>query len=127
VASVGIRFCKNNEDPNKTLTQLRKKKIGPNKYKKGRTKIVTDGISSSKKEKNKTSEIKKIVPGNPKKINKLIRDKIKRRGHKKFRPLTSVISRVLKRRLIASTKKKEFEEIKAWLISIQKLAKRRGV
>jgi hypothetical protein len=39
-----------------------------------------------------------------------------------LRPLISVINRVLKRREIASTNKKEFVEIKAWLISIAKLA-----
>ena len=43
-------------------------------------------------------------------------------GHKKFSPLISVINRVLKRLPIASTKRNEFVESKAWLISIQKLA-----
>lgn len=42
-------------------------------------------------------------------------------GHKKFKPLISVIRRVLKRRATASTSKKEFVDKRAWLISIQKL------
>jgi hypothetical protein len=54
-----------------------------------------------------------IDPGNPrntKVFNKLTRKSL---GHKKLIPLISVISRVLNRLLIASTKKKEFVESKA--------------
>jgi hypothetical protein len=110
-----------------TLTQLRKKKIGPNKYNKGNKNKVTNGISSSKKVKNKTSAIKKTDPGKPKKRSKFIKAKKNSRGQRKFKPLISVTNRVLKRRLIASTKKNEFDEISAWLISIPKLASKRGV
>jgi hypothetical protein len=58
-------------------------------------------------------------PRNTKVFNRLTRKSL---GHKKLSPLISVISLVLKRRLIASTKKKEFVDNKAWLISIEKLA-----
>ena len=61
-----------------------------------------------------------IDPGNPKKTNKLSNPTKNSLGERKFTPLTSVIKRVLKRRLIASTSKKELVESKAWLISIQK-------
>jgi hypothetical protein len=77
---------------------------------------------SKKKEKKRNSAIKKIVPGKPKKIRQLARATKKSLGHKKLIPLISVIKRVLKRRLIASTRRNEFVESKAWLISIQKLA-----
>jgi hypothetical protein len=43
-------------------------------------------------------------------------------GHKKFKPLISVISLVLNRLATASTNKNEFVDNKAWLISIEKLA-----
>ena len=61
-----------------------------------------------------------IDPGKPKKTNKLSSPTKNSLGERKLTPLTSVISRVLKRRLIASTNKKELVESKAWLISIQK-------
>ena len=61
-----------------------------------------------------------IEPGNPRKTSKLRRATRKSFGDKKLIPLTSVIKRVLKRRPIASTSKKELVESKAWLISIQK-------
>jgi hypothetical protein len=63
-----------------------------------------------------------IDPGKPKKTRVLTKLTRKSFGHKKFKPFTSVIRRVLKRRLIASTKKKEFVESNAWLINIEKLA-----
>jgi hypothetical protein len=66
--------------------------------------------------------MKKIEPGNPKKISKFKRLIKNSLGHRKLTPLISVINRVLKRRLIASTKRKELVDNKAWLISIQKLA-----
>jgi hypothetical protein len=110
------------DKPNKVFIQLRKKKVGPNKYKsinKNKHKI---GNKSKKKLKNKNSAIKKIEPGNPKKtkqLSKLIKNNL---GHRKLTPLTSVIKRVLNLRLIASTSKKELVDKRAWLINIQKLA-----
>jgi hypothetical protein len=111
----------NVDKPKSTLSQLRKKKVGPKKYKNGIRKIHKRGNKSNKKLKKSISAIKKIEPGKPKKIKQLTRLIKNNLGHKKFTPLTSVIKRVLKRRLIASTKKKEFEERRAWLINIQKL------
>jgi hypothetical protein len=61
-----------------------------------------------------------IEPGNPKKTNKLSKATRKSFGDKKLIPLISVIRRVLKRRPIASTSKKELVESNAWLISMQK-------
>jgi len=75
-----------------------------------------------KKAKNKNSATKKIEPGKPKKISVLSRIARKSLGHKKFMPLISVIKRVLKRLDIASTRRNEFVERRAWLISIQKPA-----
>jgi hypothetical protein len=57
--------------------------------------------------------MKKIEPGNPRKTKQFKRLKKKSLGHKKFIPLISVISRVLNLLLIASTRKKEFEDNKA--------------
>jgi hypothetical protein len=51
--------------------------------------------------------MKKIEPGKPKKIKQLIKLIKNNLGHKKLIPLISVISRVLNRRLIASTNKNE--------------------
>lgn len=82
----------------------------------------SSGNKSKKKLKNRTSAIKKIDPGKPKKTKQLIKLIKNNLGHKKFIPLTSVIKRVLNLLLIASTNKNEFEDNKAWLISIQKLA-----
>jgi hypothetical protein len=79
------------------------------------------GNKSKKKLKNKNSATKKIEPGNPKKISVLSRIAKNNLGHKKFKPLISVISRVLNRRATASTSRNEFVDNKAWLISIQKL------
>ena len=61
-----------------------------------------------------------IDPGNPKKTSKLSKPTKNNLGERKFTPLTSVIRRVLKRRLIASTSRKELVESSAWLINIQK-------
>lgn len=61
-------------------------------------------------------------PGNPRNTSVFTKPIKNSLGHKKFKPLTSVISRVLNRRLIASTRKNEFVDNKAWLISIEKLA-----
>lgn len=119
-------FNKNNENPNIEFIQLRKKKVGANKYKITIKSKDNTGNKSKEKLKNKNSAIKKIEPGNPKKIKELARITKKSLGHKKFKPLISVIKRVLKRRLIASTSKNEFVDKSAWLINIQKLARERG-
>jgi len=93
--------------------QLLKKKVGPSKYNKTNKIKLIKGNRSKKKLKNKNSAIKKIDPGNPKKINKLIKLAKNNFGHKKLTPLISVINRVLKRLLIASTNKNEFVESRA--------------
>jgi hypothetical protein len=51
--------------------------------------------------------MKKIEPGKPKKIKQLIKHIKNNLGQRKLIPLISVIKRVLKRLLIASTNKKE--------------------
>jgi hypothetical protein len=106
--STGTFLSKNKEVPKRTFTQLRKKKVGPIKYKRTVKKRHTSGNKSKKKLKNKISETNIIDPGNPKKIRRLTRLTRKSLGHKKLIPFTSVISLVLKRRPIASTKRKEF-------------------
>ena len=63
-----------------------------------------------------------IVPGNPRKINRLRRPREKSFGHRKFIPPTSVTSLVLNLRPIASTRRNELVESRAWLISIEKEA-----
>lgn len=106
--------------------QLLKKNVGAIRYKTISKKIDNIGNRSNEKLKNKNSAIKRIEPGNPKKIKELAKIIKKSLGHKKFKPLISVINLVLKRLLIASTNKKEFVDNKAWLINIQKLAKDKG-
>lgn len=99
-----------------------KKKVGPIKYKNSNKKRAPKGNKSKKKEKNKISEMKNIEPGKPKN-NKMFKRVTKNNlGHKKFKPLISVIKRVLNLLAIASTNKKELVDIRAWLISIAKLA-----
>jgi hypothetical protein len=101
------------ERPKSMFIQLLKKKVGPNRYSNIIKKMHIRGNKSKKKLKNKNSAIKKIEPGKPKKIkqfNKLIKNNF---GHKKLTPLISVIKRVLKRLLIASTKRKEFVDKRA--------------
>jgi len=110
------------EDPNKTFIQLRKKKVGPIKYSNTIKIKQSSGNRSKKKLKKRISATNIIEPGKPKKIKQLTKLTKNSLGHKKLIPLISVISRVLKRRPIASTNKKEFVDNKAWLISIQKLA-----
>ena len=95
------------DNPNKTFIQLRKKNVGPNKYNNIIKNIHKIGNKSKKKLKNKNSAMKKIEPGKPKKIKQLTKLNKNNLGHKKLIPLTSVISRVLNRRLIASTNKNE--------------------
>ena len=71
------------------------------------------GNKSKKKLKNKNSATKKIEPGKPKKIkvfNSIARNNF---GHRKLRPLISVINRVLKRLATASTSKNELVDSKA--------------
>jgi len=122
LTSSGIFLLIAVERPNSTFTQLLKKKVGPSKYKKGSKNTHKKGNKSNKKLKNKTSAMKKIEPGKPKKTKQFTKLSRNSFGHKKFTPLTSVINRDLKRRLIASTKKNEFDDRRAWLINIQKLA-----
>jgi hypothetical protein len=120
--SKGIFLKTFKDKPNNTFIQLRKKKVGPNKYKRISKNKHKIGNKSKKKLKNKNSAINKMDPGNPKKtkqLTKLIKNNF---GHKKFTPLISVISRVLNRRLIASTSRNEFVDKRAWLINMQKLA-----
>jgi hypothetical protein len=90
-----------------------KKNVGPSKYKNTSKNIANKGKRSKKKLKNRNSETKNIDPGNPKNIrlfNNVIRKSL---GHIKFSPLTSVSSRVLNRRAIASTSRNELVESKA--------------
>jgi hypothetical protein len=108
VKSTGNVLEKKVEAPNNAFVQLRKKKVGPNKYNKTIKIKHKRGNKSKKKPKNNTSVINIIEPGKPKKTNKFTKLTRKSFGHKKLIPLISVINRVLKRRPIASTSKKEF-------------------
>jgi hypothetical protein len=98
------------DNPKSTFTQLLKKKVGPSRYKKGIRKRQRKGKRSNKKLKNRTSAMKKIEPGKPKKTKQLRRLIKKSLGHKKLTPPISVIRRVLNLRLTASTKKKELDD-----------------
>jgi hypothetical protein len=120
--SRGACLNKADEKPNIKFNHERKKKVGPIRYRSTKNRRDRVGNRSVKKEKNKNSAIKNIEPGKPKKIKLFSRITRKSFGHKKFNPLISVISRVLKRRATASTNKNEFVESNAWLINIQKLA-----
>ena len=113
VKSAGMRADKLFEKPNRRFIQDLKKKIGPSKYKNNKRKTHNSGKRSKKKLKKRNSETKKIDPGKPKNIRVFISAIRKSLGHIKLRPLTSVISLVLKRRATASTNKKEFAESKA--------------
>jgi hypothetical protein len=120
--STGNRVSKLDEKPNIIFIQDLKKKVGPNRYKKISKNKAPEGKKSRKKEKKSISETKNIEPGKPKKIrifNSIERNNL---GHRKLTPLISVIKRVLNLLATASTSKKELVEIKAWLISMQKLA-----
>jgi hypothetical protein len=101
------------DKPNNEFIQLLKKKVGPRRYKKGIKKTQRIGKRSKRKLKNKISAIKKIDPGNPKKIRQFIKLNKKSLGHKKLIPFISVINRVLKRRFMASTRKKELDDSSA--------------
>jgi len=96
------------DNPNIKFIHDRKKNVGASKYKRVSKNNVKSGKKSKKKLKNKNSATKKILPGNPKKTNKLVRMARNSLGHKKFTPLISVIKRVLNRLLTASTNKNEF-------------------
>jgi len=113
--------------PNSAFSQLRKKKVGANRYNISIKKIVKMGKKSKKKLKKRNSAIKKIDPGNPKNTSRFSSVTKNSLGHKKLIPLISVINLVLNRRFTASTKKKEFVDRRAWLINIQKVANIRGV
>jgi len=87
--------------------------VGPIKYNNRINTKHRTGKRSKKNEKKSISDTNIIDPGKPrntKVFNRLTRKSL---GHKKLSPLISVISLVLKRRLIASTKKKEFVDSKA--------------
>lgn len=101
------------ENPKIVFIQLRKKKVGVNKYNKINKNKDKIGNKSKKKVKNRNSAIKNIDPGKPKKINKFIKIIKKSLGHKKFNPLISFINRVLNLLFIASTNKNEFVDNKA--------------
>ena len=81
---------------------MRYKNTNKNKAKKGKR--------SNIKLKNKNSDTNMIDPGKPRNI-KVFNNVIKKSfGHMKLIPLTSVNKRVLNRRAIASTKRKELVE-----------------
>lgn len=110
VKSNGIVFDKCFENPNIKFIHDLKKNVGPNKYKNISKKMASKGNKSKKKLKNKNSDIKNIEPGKPKNTNvfsKIIRNSF---GHIKFKPLISVIKRVLNLRATASTSKKELAD-----------------
>ena len=106
--SEGSVFRKKIDDPNNAFIQVRKKKVGASKYKSIMKKIHNTGNKSRKKPKKRISETNIIEPGNPKKTSEFSKEVRKSFGHKKFKPLTSVIRRVLNRLAIASTSKNEF-------------------
>lgn len=124
--SAGSVLRKKVEAPNKTFVHVRKKNVGPSKYRNTIRMSVKRGKRSKKKEKNKTSATNMMEPGNPKKTSKLNKLTKKSLGQRKLRPFTSVTNRVLNRRPTASTNKNEFVDNSAWLMSIQKLARNKG-
>lgn len=99
--------------PNKTFVHVRKKKVGPKKYRQTIKINVRSGKRSKKNEKNKISAINIIEPGKPKKTNKFNNATKNNLGQIKLIPLISVTNRVLNRRPIASTNKNEFVESSA--------------
>lgn len=113
------KFCDN---PNNIFIQLRKKNVGPSKYKSTNKNTERIGNKSKKKLKKRNSAIKNIEPGKPKNTKQFSKEARKSLGHKKLIPLISVINRVLNLLFIASTSRKELVDKRAWLISIQKLA-----
>jgi hypothetical protein len=71
------------------------------------------GKRSQRKEKKRTSETNVNEPGKPKNRRQLINESINNLGQRRLSPLISVISLVLKRRLIASTRRKALAERRA--------------
>lgn len=110
------------DDPNRTFIQLRKKKVGPIKYSSTINTRHNSGNRSKKKLKKRISATNITDPGNPRKIRQFTNPIKNNFGQRKFKPLTSVIKRVLNRRPMASTSRKELVDKRAWLINIQKLA-----
>jgi hypothetical protein len=90
-----------------------KKKVGPNKYRKFSKNKDNKGNKSKKNVKNKNSDTKKIEPGKPKNIKVFNKTAKNNFGHIKFKPLISVIRRVLNLLATASTNKNEFVDNKA--------------
>lgn len=111
--SEGERSKVEEDKPKRVLNQFRKKKEGPKKYKIKNRNVAKIGNKSQKKRKKRTSAIKKIEPGKPRKISKFRRATKKSLGHEKLIPLISVMRRVLNLRFIISTIKKELEERRA--------------
>ena len=113
VKSIGNFTLKKLEKPNITFIHDLKKKVGPNKYRKSSKKRDIIGNKSKKNVKKRNSDMKKIDPGNPRKIkvlNSIARNSL---GHIKFIPLISVINLVLNRLATASTNKNELVESNA--------------
>ena len=96
--------------PNKAFIQFRKKMVGAIKYKRTTKIKQRNGYRSKQKLKNKISATNIIVPGKPKNIRRFTNAIINSLGQIKLIPLISVINRVLKRRPIASTRRKELVE-----------------
>lgn len=117
---------KNCDIPNIALNQLRKKKVGASKYKKTTKRSVMAGKRSIKNEKKRISETNVKDPGNPRNNKQFMKDKINSLGQRRFNPLSSVMSRVLKRLLIASTSKNALAERSAWLTSMANPANMMG-
>jgi hypothetical protein len=99
--------------PNIRFTHDLKKKEGAIRYNNIIKYTANTGNKSNMNAKNKNSEMKKIEPGKPRKIKQLSNMAKNNFGHKKLRPLISVIERVLNRRATASTSRNEFVESNA--------------
>ena len=108
VKSKGIVFSRCDEDPNSAFIQLRKNTVGAKRYSKTTNSKQREGYKSKKKLKKSISATNIIEPGNPRKISRFTKLTRNSLGHIKLTPLISVISRVLKRRPTASTRRKEF-------------------
>jgi hypothetical protein len=113
VKSIGNFALKKLEKPNIIFIHDLKKKVGPNKYRKSSKKRDIIGNKSKKNVKKRNSDMKKIDPGNPRKIKVLSNIARNSLGHIKFIPLISVINLVLNRLAIASTNKNELVESNA--------------
>jgi len=81
--------------------------VGASKYNNTIKKSVITGNKSKTNVKKSTSEMKNNEPGKPRKIKELRSMAIKSLGHNMLIPLISEIRRVLKRRVTASTSRKE--------------------